>query len=157
MRETRYGNKIRRCKYERLKNRDHVLLYYLEWVEERKDIEERWKEEGENSEWMDVEWLLFSEKGAEEVKKFERKGWMERRRKERCIWNRKAVEEEERLLRNMMSEERVLSKRREEKRQRDLRLRREKMRRRRMEKKNTENNLERKGVTPIASVILSVL
>ncbi|PUU83437.1 hypothetical protein B9Z19DRAFT_1142669 [Tuber borchii] len=86
MRGTRYGNRERKCECEGWEDKDHVLLYCLEWVEERKDLEEVWLERGSSEGWVDMEDLLFSEEGTEGVKEFgNRTEWMKRRWKERIV------------------------------------------------------------------------
>ncbi|PUU75424.1 hypothetical protein B9Z19DRAFT_1067418 [Tuber borchii] len=133
MRGTRYGNRSRQCECGGWEDRDHVLLYCLNWVDERMEMEKVWEEEGGKIEdWLDMEWVLFSEEGSKSVKEFGEKGWMELRMKERCDWRNMDLNEEEDgvLWRNVFGESRVLERREKDKKMKNalrMRIARKKM------------------------------
>ncbi|PUU76180.1 hypothetical protein B9Z19DRAFT_1130061 [Tuber borchii] len=155
MRGTRYGNRHRKCECEGWEDRDHVLLFCLEWIEERVILLEMVEEEGgKGDDWVDMEWLLFSDEGSEGVKSFGRStDWMKKRWKERIVWEKEAYEEKGVEWRNVFGESRKLSERTGDKRKRDLELGRLRMRKRRRLEKERKNGekIEGRAVSPIAS------
>ena len=130
MRGTRYGRGEGLCECGMKEDGDHVLLKCKRGEEQRGVIWNAWDRKGKKGEWIDMEWLLFSEEGVEAVKNFGREtGWIGSRWGERREWSKERKEEwgrrwQEGVRGNVRA-------RLGAKRERDLRLGRERAKRRR--------------------------